>query len=191
MANGLQPSFVQIDYSSLYGHHKMTLPTKQWSTSEAPQGEFETWNSGAVDADTMINALVTELADFWPASTSFDGYVIFNYPDPDLPPNPVASATMSIVGTNAVAGWSKAVQQTISMRSTSFGLSKLVLLDVSTGNQFDLVPSSAFTPAYDDVLAELSSEDNAWASRDNNRIVQMVQATVTFNEKLRREYRMT
>lgn len=190
MANGLQPSYVVINYHTAYGVHKMTIPTRQWSPSPAPTGQFLTWNDGAVDADTMITDLVTELADFWPETTTFDDYVIYNFPDPDGDSNPVASGTLAIDGTNVVAGWSKAVQQTISLRTTAFGLAKLVLLDVSTGNQFDLVTAGAFTAAYDDVLDQLSDEDHAWAGRDNKRVVQMVQAATTLNERLRREYRM-
>lgn len=189
-AFSLFPSYVQIEYQSAFGLHLMTRPTKQWQESAGPAGEFETWVSGTIDADDMINALCDVLAVVAPSTTTFTQYVIYNFPDEESDPQPVASNTLGVVGLEATPGWTKAVEQTFTFRTEAFHIAKLILLDANTDNNFDRVPFSSFSSAYQDIFFELANTTNAWSGRDNARITQAIQASATLNEKLRREYRM-
>jgi hypothetical protein len=121
----------------------------------------------------------------------FDYWEIWNYPDPDSLPQPVATLALDIAGTATPLGWSEAVEQTFVIRTTDFGIFKYVLLDAQTNNFFGKVAVSDFAPEYDALMDELTSVDNGWSGRDNARPAIVKGATITLNEKLRRSYRLT
>jgi len=190
MANSLYPSYVQIEYHSAFGVHKMTLPTRQWSSAGGASGSFEAWDTTARDAADMVDDLITDIKAVYPSSVVFDLATIYNFPDPDEDPVPVRLLVLGDAGTAVSSAWSKAVQQTFTFRTLSNGIFKLVLLDVPTDNNFDRVPVSSFTAPFLAIEAELTSQANAWSGRDNARPNSAIQASATLNEKLRREYRM-
>jgi hypothetical protein len=191
MANGLFPSFVKLFYHSAYAPHVQTIPTKQWYPGIAGLGFFNNWFELPVDASDMIDAFVAKEKVVMPPGTTFDYWEIWNYPDPDSLPQPVQTGTLGVVGTSAGTGWSKAVEQTFLMRTTGFGLAKLVLLDVPTDNFFGKVAAADFTTPYNDLVNIFMDENWAWSGRDNNRASIVKQATITLNEKLRRSYKLT
>jgi len=192
MPQSINPSFVRINYHSVYGLHSMTLPTLQWNdvVSANNHGQFDTWDNVGIDAQDMIEALVTLLAPFFPDTLIFDNWIVFNKPVDPGPSYPqTAEALVSFEGSSGTPGWSQAVQTTISLRTEDFGISKLVLLDSASGNSFDkvLVPDTE-TAA---LIAEFTSTGNGWSGRDNSRPNSFISLTSTLNEKLRRAYRMT
>lgn len=178
------PAFVRINYHSVYGPHTMQVPTLAFAA-----GDFETWAGGSVSAATMIGDMVDFLLPFYPDTTVFDNYIVFSQPTPADDPLPVDGGVfVSVEGTAATPGWTKATQLTMSIRSTLFGISKIVFLDAASGNNWDPIrsPDASMTA----LLAELSDLSNGWAARDNGRPNTFVGLTKTLNEKLRKAYRM-
>lgn len=178
------PAFVRINYHSPYGPHTMQVPTLAWSA-----GLFSTWASGTIDDDIMIGALVTTLLPFYPDDVTFDNWIVFSQPTPDDDPLPVDSGTFTGQDGTAVSpGWSKAVQLTMSVRSTNFGISKFVFLDAASGNNFD--PIRTADSAMIALMTVITDTTNGWSAQDNGRPDTFIGLTKTLNEKLRRAYRM-
>lgn len=190
MAFSLFPSYIVIEYSSSFGVHTMTIPIRQWTSGAGDLGEAEAWNSGTRDLADMVDDLVADLAELYPATVTFETATVYNFADIDSDPDPVGQHALGVVGTAVTSAWSKAVQQTFTFRTDNFNIYKLVLLDVPTDNNFDRVPAAAFTTEFDNVVFELTADANAWQGRDGSQIIQPIQASATLNEKLRRSYRM-
>jgi hypothetical protein len=190
--NSLYPAFVVIDYHSLWGAHKMTIPTRAWDYSGGTpaSGAFADWEEGQKEADVMVNDLVDELAPFFLATTTFDLYTIYTMASATAAPTPVYSAALGIDGTSIETEQAKGVQTTFTFRTDLFGIFKLVLLDAPAAAGFDRILSFDASPAALAVLGEVSALANAWAGRDGGRPNTLVQIAYTLNEKLRREYNM-
>jgi len=192
MANNLYPSFAQINYHSAYGNHVMTLPTLRWNAGLlGAAGTFDTHDSVGIAANTMVTALVALLRPFYPSTVIFDSYEIFNAPVLSTPLvfNPVYGASLALAGTNAdPEGVDKAVQYTIGYRTTSFGRSQIVLLDVPAGNTWGNVttPDTLVT----NLTAAFTAESNGWAGRDNGRPFYFTNVSISLNKRLRRKYGM-
>lgn len=192
MANNLYPSYVQVNYHSIYGNHTMTLPTLRWNAGVlGAAGTFDTHDGEGIAANTMVTALVTLLRPFFPDTTIFDTYEIFNAPTLTVPLvfNPVYGASLGLAGTNAdPEGVDKAVQYTIGTRTTLFGRSQIVLLDVPAGNTWGNVttPDAATTA----LLAAWTAETNGWAGRDGGRPFYFTNISISLNKRLRRKYGM-
>lgn len=178
------PAFVRINYHSPFGFHTMQIPTLAWDS-----GNFATWAAGVVDDSTMIEDLVTLMLPFFPEGVIFDNWLIFSQPTPEDDPVPVAAGLFVLFeGTAALPGWTKAVQETITIRSTNFGVSKLVFLDAASGNSFEpiTVPDGSMTA----LLNEIGDTSKGWSAQDNGRPATFIKLSKTLNEKLRRAYRM-
>jgi hypothetical protein len=189
MANSKAPAFVKVNYHSIFGVHVGIVPTLAWNAG-ADQGEFATHNGSVCDANDMITALFTILAGILPDTASYDNYVIYDQPDPDDLPVPVATGALAIAGLDSSPGWHQATQVTMTFRTTNFGVFKLVTLDAATNDSFaktTVVPGSG---VLFNALAEVSNEDLGWAGQDNGRPNNLISQTVTLNEKLRRAYRL-
>lgn len=187
--NSLVPAFVEIDYHSVYSPHKMTIPTLAWNPG-APYGDFETHAGGAIAAEDMIDALIDKLKAFVPAGVAFDGWTVFTKPTIESQSTPRAFKTSGVVGT-APASWAKATQLTISAKTDNGGDARLVLMDAASGNNFDLITSATITPSYTALFGEWFADTNGWAGRDNGLPYYFTQASITLNEKLRKQYHMT
>jgi len=192
MAGSLYPAFVTIDYETAYGVHKMTLPTLAYDPAPTPgdEGEFSTWAAGSILASSMIDTLITALVQFWPNTMTFQNVQVFTMASPTASPVPQFGYVSGEVGTLVSSAWAKAVQQTMTFRTTVNSLLKIVLLDVPTNNNFDR--NTTVTPGgpVDDVLQIISSQQNGWSARIEGRPYAFLQAAATLNEKLRRAYRM-
>lgn len=178
----LFPSFVRIFYHSVFAPHTMTIPTLQWQAG-AGQGEFITHNAGTVDADTMVNELVDQLAaNYYGASDSFDNYVIYNYTIPDGPPNPVAGNTLAVAGSGTVSAYREDAQLTILWRTALFNIFKLTLMDAEPGANFkDDVTFGSPESLLHDIVTD---PDNAFAGRDGTRPLTFVKVRKTINDRL-------
>lgn len=187
MANSLYPAYVEINYQSAFGVHQMRLPTRAFNVAN---NEFSTWSGGVIDATVMIAELVDDMAEFFAPTTEFTDYIIYTLATPTSDAEPVASAPLATPGVSVGTGWSKAIQQTFTFRTTEFGISKLVFLDPVTSNNFDRVTDGSTPAALAALIADWTKETAAWSGRDNARPATFVQIAYTLNEKLRREYRM-
>jgi len=192
MPESIAPAFFQLNYHSEFGPHVARIPTLGWTDEPSihAAGTFDTWDVGSVDAFDMIEAYVDAcLPFFWP-TTTFDNFIIYTQPDPDDDPQPRASLVFTGKdGTDSGTTWSKAVQRTLNMRTTNFGLAKYVFLDAASGNNFDRINAAG-----SDILAFINVVNNTnygFAGRDNGRPNAYIGVTTTLNEKLRRAYRMT
>jgi len=188
MASSLYPAAVVLNYHSAFGAHKSTIPTLPYSVGTQ---EFDTWNAGAIDAVTMVQNLVDVIVPFYPATVAIDSFTVLTYAAPGAPGLPQFFNLLGDVGTNPGTGWTKATQVTFSLRTTSFGRGKLVLLDAQTEDNWDKITNfTGLTPVLN-LIAELTHDDRGWAGRDNAQYVGCDQITYTLNEALRRNYNMT
>jgi len=193
MPNSPAPTGILINSRSLYGFHKQYVKALDWSPTPDTNGAgfLNTWDSAGIDTDDAVQAFVTALCPFFPTSYSWQNYVVFTYPTPESQPEPMASGTLTQVGTSATPGWSKAVQITISLRTSLFGQARIVLLDADSQDNYDkstIVPGAS--PL--ETLINLFTDDaNPWSGQDNGQPQTYLSSTVTLNEKLRRAYRMT
>lgn len=190
--NSLFPAFVKIDYHSPWGTHVMTIPTKGWNddVSAGGKGTFDTWGGSPADADDMVKDLVNLLKPFYQPDHFFDLYTIYTMASETAKPNPVASNSLGIEGTEASSNWSKAVQTTFTIRTDSFGIMRIVLLDAPNPASFDRIASFDASPEALALVTELGSLTKGWSGRDNAKPGTLVQIAYTLNEKLRREYHM-
>jgi hypothetical protein len=186
MANSLFPASVLIQYHSLLAPHSMMIPTKAHNPG-ASFGTFDTWLGGTVDAQDMIEELVTVMLPFFDAGVTFDNWTIFEYADAVSPGDPVASAAFTaMVGTDAGATWAGAVETMLIARTDGFGLAKLVLLDSISDNDFNTVITP--TTRYTNLIAKWFLDTNGWSGRDNTQPKTFLKATKNLNQKLRKEY---
>lgn len=194
MANSLFPSFVRINYTSLYGAHVMTIPSVAIVGGiNAPSlHDFDLRGAAiSVEADAAVKAFVAILKKNFIGSTTFVDYTLFTMADENATPTPVYSAALGVVGTNGSAGWTKAVQETITWRTESFGLFKLVLLDCVSDNLFNKVTALGAVGTNLRDLSDYVTASVSWLSgRDGGRPAVFLQAAWTLNEKLRRAYKL-
>lgn len=193
MENSLAPAFVKVDYASAYGSHVMTIPSVPIDLSFSGGGSvgFDLRGGAlSVNADTAIKDYIAIVKKFFPSSTTFTGYTIYAQSTPEAAPTPVQAGSIGVVGTNAGAFWSKAVQLTWTFRADDFGLFKIVLLDaLSFGNNYDRVTALGGTTLE---LSDYVTADTTWlASRSGGRPDVFMQISSTLNEALRKRYNMT
>lgn len=189
--NSLSPASAVIKYTSAFATHRMTLPTLAWIPVgfSSPLGGYQAWDSSAVDADTMIDALIAKVKALVPPTTSFDEVTIYTQATPTSANIPRAGKQIAVVGTSASGQPSAAVSATFNMKTTANGNAKLVLLDVPIGSNWfaPLLPAD-FTTVLTDVFDQLAVESNAWAGRDDNRIDIFRSVTFDLNDKLQKQY---
>lgn len=192
MPSSPAPASVQINYHSEFGVHSSRISTREWSPPSGgfTYGSFLSWSEVARDADDMVKDLTLVLAGIMPATVTFDNYTIFTQADEEADPLPVAGNSIGQAGLEATPGWYKAVQTTISIRTTGFGLFKLVVLDSASNDNFDPVFGLAPSPALSDIFDQVADVGNAWSGRDNGRPNTVISQTKTLNEALRRSYHM-
>lgn len=192
--NSLSPAFVRINYASGYGLHTMTVPSVPYILPDVGHvsGQFDLRGAElSTSAGDAVQDYVDLLKPFFHTSTTFIDYIIFTQEDEDAAPVPRFSDTIAEAGTNSSTSWRKAVQATATWRTEDFGLFKVVLLDVVSGNQFDPYSSAAAagTPMVN--LDAYVRADESWLSgRDGAQPGVFLGMTWTLNEKLRKAYRM-
>lgn len=189
MPNSLSPAFVKIEYFSGFGPHSMIIPTLEYNVDDQL---FDVWSGSPIAASDMIENLVTLMLPFFPNTVTFNNYSIFTQATATSDPVPVKSGALTaMVGSNVTPGWTKAVEQIITVRSTVGGICKLVFLDMASGNNYGKVVSLSGEVALNDLFEEWSGLSNGWSARDNGRPATFLQMTKTLNQKLREAYRET
>jgi len=192
-ANSLYPAFVRIDYTSIYGPHSMTIPSVPVIAAVGGGAPYVFDLRGAaidVPVSTSVEDFVDVIKPFFIASTIFNSYTLFTMADPEATPVPVQGGALNIAGTGGDTTWEKAVQWTITWRTDSFGIFKLVLLDAVSNNNFDKITDADSDVGLDPVNEYVTADVTWIAGRDGGRPDVFLQAAKTLNEKLRRSYRM-
>jgi len=192
--NSLYPACAVVSYHSLYGAHKMTLPTTAWNAGIGTNGYGGfLGNDGSTpnDALDVLTELLTLLAEFMPATSSFDAATIYTFAEPGANAEPHAIVPLGIDGTGVAVTQTKAVQQTWNCRSTSFGQFRLVLLDGFSSSDWAKLYPTDFGADDLAIIGSLTDSVNPWVARDTSPIGQAISKTFTLNDKLRRAYGMS
>lgn len=193
-ANSLSPAFVKINYSSLWGTHSMTAPSVPVAEGTVAGAGWAFVLRGLelpVLVDGAVRDYVNLLRLFMPTSVSFIDYQVFNQPTPTDIPVPVDGATLSIAGTNSSGTWSKAVQSTFTVRADDFSLFKIVLLDSSSGDNYDKTTILVGTGALPTLINYVTADESWLSARGGGRPNTFLQLSKTLNEALRKRYGMT
>jgi hypothetical protein len=194
MANSPAPAFVRINYVTAYAPHSMEVPSVPIivdALMTSGWGFDLRGGAATVDVVDAVTALVNKLKVFHKSTTIFTDFIAYVQDDPDLPATPVLSRALGIAGTTALTGWAKAVEATWTFRTDTFGLSKIVLLDIPDEASYDKETDLSGS-VIKDALADYWTADVTWvAGRDGGRPATFLQISKTLNEKLRRAYRMT
>lgn len=192
--NSLSPSSLVLDYHSLFGQHKMTIPTLQWlpTNLSGTMGSYLAWDGAtSVDADVMIDDLLNLLKVFIPATSGFDLVTAYNQATSTSDNIPARSKTLAIVGTSVASGFSQAQSATFNFKTTANGDFKLVLLDSPLGSTgFVALHPSGFSAAVLSLEVEVIKATNAWSGRDDARPSVLRKVTYDLNEKLQKSYKM-
>jgi len=191
--NGIEPAYLVLDYTSVFGAHSHVIPLREWipTSLTGTMGSFLDWTGAPVDAEFMIDTLVDTFAPLHKDDTSYNLATIYKkllVTDPSLP---VASKALAVAGTSVLTTHAKAIQATINMRSVGVLPVKLVFLDVPhSAADFLKVPASGFDSIITDIVTEFSHVNRAWAARDNTRPASGISVTWNLNQKLRKSYGM-
>jgi hypothetical protein len=189
MAGSLSPAFVKVNYRSPFAPHTQIIGTNTWNDG-AEMGDFEAWSGSPVPAATMIEALITAEAQFYPSDCNFYSYEIYTLADTEgAIPVLVRAKNIDIDGDITVlTGLQReATQATWSFRSTVGAPSKVVMLDVAVSS-FDKITSASASVDEQTFVDEYTGVGNAWAARVTSRPFFFQQIAYTLNEKLRRNY---
>lgn len=192
--NALWPGYVLLRYHSAYGAHVQIVPTREWSATPLVPlnelGSYTNWSGFPCDGQEMVEDLVDTLSAFNPATVIYDTATVYTLDTPESPAIPRATLAMGTVGTNAVPGWTKAVQRVWVLRDTEWSIVKLYQLDTSSNNNWDALSNIAGNAPALAVVGAITSLSWAWASRNGERPANFTKVTLKLNDKLRREYGM-
>lgn len=194
MGNSKGPYYLQLGYHSGFGPHSAQIPMRAWQAGGmgSVAGDFIAWDDELVDADDLVNSLADLLRPFYPESVTLDNYIIFKQVGTAEIYTPVAAAGLTDKGgTFEDYIWNEAVEETITWRSTNFGIFKITLLDAASGGDFSklsTLPSSGILKNLHTALVDTS---NPYMARDNGRPSSFISRTFTLNERLRRSYHQT
>lgn len=189
--NSQYPAYVKIDYVSAYAPHSAEICINTVLNPTDPIEDITAlaWDDSSANIVDMVEVLILEWAKHFPAEVNFDTGTLYTLASVDASPVPRGSWVIDLPGTATAGGWDKATEETLSFRDTEGQIFKLVGLDVDAGGGFNRVtnPASIGSAA---LVAAVTAEGNAWASRNTKRPSVFISRTATLNEKLRRSYRM-
>jgi len=189
----LYPAFVRISYTTAYAPHTMTLPVLDWNPPSGghPSGTFLCHDGSQEDAETMIDALVAQLAAVWLPTTNINEAIIYTMAAPVAPAIPQITYEIGVPGTNTNTGWAEAVQLTFTLRTDLFHKMKLVMLDVPSDNDFNKYTSeAAINVEFQQIVDELKADGNGWCGRDRGQPTTFVSMIFDLNDALRERYRL-
>lgn len=189
----LYPSFVQIDYTSVWGAHVHIIPTTAWNPVpvSGTMGSFPDWTDTPRDAEDMIDDLIAKMLPIHKDDTTITLATIFNKDSVTSPSIPVASKAIGAVGTSGLTTHAKAISAQLNFRTDAFHPMKLVFLDVPhSGGDFNKETYASTPAAVQDIADEISLAGNAWAGRDGHRPITLISVTWNINQALRKQYHM-
>lgn len=191
MENSLKPSYIQFRYHSSLGSHKMTLPTRQWSSAGGISGfgSYVSWDDNVRDVGDMVDDFVDLLRVQFPSSVIFDDWQVFNWNETAGFFIPVAGDSFTAkAGTDAAPGWFYAVESVFTMFDTEYATAKLVLLDTSSRGNFARRTGATADAGELAIFTAYSDEANAWASRNGQRPATLRSISLGINDALKKQY---
>lgn len=192
--NLLWPAYVLLNFHSANGTHGQTIPTREWSpTPLVPLnkgGSYTNWSGLPCDGQTMVEEMATNLSAFNPATTVYDHATIYTLATPESPAIPRAGWALSIAGSNATPGWSKAVQRAWIFRDTAWKICKLYQLDTGSADTWNAVTDITGNAPALAIVGAFTNLSWAWSSRFGERPNTFMKATVKLNDELRKQYNM-
>jgi len=192
--NSLYPAFVQIHYTSAWGKHVQTIPTKAYTIpgGSFTDGSYVAWDTSVVDAGTMVNTLLNDVAVIADAGIAWNYAIFYTYPAPPPGlPNPVHIMNLSQVGAVTHSVNALAYQNTYTFYDTAFGTFKFVLLDMDPSLSLEPSVYAGLNSAHKAVVDDLTDTHWAWSSRLGNAPSTLRKVVSKPNDKLRREYLLT
>lgn len=192
MPSAKAPGWIQLEYTTAHAPHSQEIPVNNINinTGDPADSTIDTWDSDTIGWVTMTDALVAQLADRFPTSTTYNRATLWSQPTVDDLPQFVSSYVLDVDGTVAVPGYNLATQETLTARDEEGYLAKLVFLDMASTNTFDK-QETIVAAGIADLWAEWSAETNGWSSQNGKRPTTFIKATRTLNEALRRQYHQT
>ena len=189
MRNSLYPAFLEINYASQFGAHKLRVPTVPLTSDNGWQFDLRGL-AASVNVEEAVGDFVGVIKPFFLASTTFIDWTVFNMDTPEGIATPRNSGMLNVAGTSAASGMqNKAVQMTTTFRTDAFGIFKLVFLDVPTSS-FDRIATTAGYAQLAALVSYVTADVTFLAGRDGGRPNTFLQVSTTLNERLRRSYRM-
>lgn len=188
----LSPAYFVLNYHSIYGSHKATIPTLQWYPTNITGnlGSFETWNAGTVDAEEMIQTYADNMMQFYAATASTDSAEIWTKDTPTSPAYPRRQYPIISAGTDTVGTWQKATQAQWIVRCADFSIAKYVFLDFNSHGSWDSLSDISGSPDSITFLNHLTDADQAFSSRKDSQPNGIIKITYKLNDQLRKEYEM-
>jgi hypothetical protein len=151
-------------------------------------GGFESWSGAVVEADDMVNYLVSAMSLLMPNGVHYDNAVIYTVATPSSPAIPKVVVPLAQVGGISSPGWTRAVQRTMTFFDSEFNTAKLVLLDADSADLFTEVIPAGMSANELSLAAAYCSSSWAWQSRAGFRPVVPRTLSTTINVKLRDSY---
>jgi hypothetical protein len=187
----LNPSYVLLNYHSVFAQHRMTLPTRAWDAGAGTNGfgGYEAWDLSDRDALDMITDFANKLCALLHSTVIFDTWVIYHETFPAGPLVPVASEPfVAVAGTEATPGWYEAVQGVFTFYDIAFNTAKISLLEYASLDNF--ARRSYATASADEVAVadEFMDVNNAWASRGGYRPNNLRSLSLGINDALKKQY---
>lgn len=192
--NSLSPASAVLSVHSLYGIHKMTVPTTAWFPTPLTGtiGSYLDHDGDPLDAEGMWVDFCNLLRPFILPSWVFDSVTIYTMATAESPNIPRASASLGIVGTSTLPGQSQAQSSTFNFKTAANGNFKVVLLDVPLGSQgFKAIHPADFPSAVTDFADFVTGRNTAITGRDDSIPSVLRKITYDLNDKLQKEYKMS
>jgi len=188
--NSLYPCFAKVHYRTFKAVHDQTIPLLNWFSTPNVNGSgsISQWDAGTVDVDDVIRGLVNLEKAVMPTTTNFTDYIIYTMADKDAVPQPVAQGLLNIDGTLAddpVA----AAQATYTWRTSLFGISKLVLLDIAPPADYQDVLPADYSAGNIALNNWWVSADHGIAGRDGGQPNIPMKISYTLNNRLQKSYK--
>lgn len=187
------PAFVQLDYHTLYAPHKQQFCIRDWFpvSSGHPMGTSTAADGSIVDLQESIDDLLGAMSVFAMPDCVWDLATVYTQAAPLGPAFPQANYVPTQVGTLAGAPPRKATEITYVMRTTSFNIVKMVLLDVPVSTNFEEKLPGSFSGPDNAFLTAFGDVGRPWVGQDGAKPQTAVRITYNLNQKLRKAYRMT
>lgn len=149
--------------------------------------DTETHQNTILNFKTMVDGLVTLIAEAYETTADFNTVEIWKYPaEPSTNPVFVTGGTIGIAG--LAAGASIAAQQaTLTFRSAIGGVMRLQLMEVVTNLNSQLSYPSSST-VYNDIMDYILGTDKSFLARDNERPIFGLKQSFGQNEALWKKY---
>lgn len=187
----LSPASVVIDYHSIYGAHKMTIPTLEWFAVgfTGGLGGYAAWDASARDGEDMINELVDVIKIYHLTTTLFDQATIYTMDTPTSPNIPRASVPLTQTGAKGASNFAAAFSTTFNFKTAGNRDFRLVLLDtpLGTGGIAPILPAS-FDAGVLAVATAVELVSNAWSGRDDTHVNILRKITFDLNDELQKQY---